>query len=197
MVKDLTPVCPGACGARTDVGGCAAVAYLATMKCRDSDHPVGVVVWFHLLAFPIMGALSLPQWTPMTTPMWGLAALVGLLSIAAQILMTVALHQEDAGMVMPFKYLGAVMALSAGWILYGETMSSMSLLGMGLVVVCIATNTWSNRSRVRRLPDSQSHAEAEPKRRHSGDQRQDRPRGRVGNPPHVEGHPQSHQGSKC
>ena len=101
----------------------------------------------------------------MTVPMWGLAALVGLLSIAAQILMTVALHKEDAGMVMPFKYLGAVMALSAGWILYGETMSLLSLLGMGLVVVCIATNTWSNRSRVRRLPDSQSHTKAEARRR--------------------------------
>lgn len=143
MVKGFDPrVSWGMWGLGLMAAAAAAVAYLATMKCRDSDHPVGVVVWFHLLAFPITGALSMPQWMPMTTPMWGLAALVGLLSIAAQILMTVALHQEDAGMVMPFKYLGAVMALSAGWVLYGETMSSLSLLGMGLAVVCIATNTW-------------------------------------------------------
>ena len=36
----------------------AAVAYLATMKCRETDHPVEVVVWFHLLAVPVMGELS-------------------------------------------------------------------------------------------------------------------------------------------
>ena len=120
----------------------AAVAYLATMKCRDSDHPVGVVVWFHLLAFPIMGALSLPQWTPMTTPMWGLAALVGLLSIAAQILMTVALHQERRGHGHAVQILGRSDGVVRRMDLYGETMSSLSLLGMGLVVVCIATNTW-------------------------------------------------------
>ena len=72
---------------------------------------------------------------------WGLAVAIGVLSIAAQVLMTVALHNEDAGMVMPFKYLGAVLALGIGWWGYGEDMSTLSLLGMALVVVSISANT--------------------------------------------------------
>ena len=119
----------------------AAVAYLATMKCRDTDHPVGVVIWFHLLAVPVMGSVAATQWVPMQGLDWGLALAVGGLSILAQVLMTVALHQEDAGMVMPFKYLGAVFALMAGWWLFGESMSTMSLVGMALVVVSISANT--------------------------------------------------------
>ena len=95
-------------GLGLDVGLFGGSRVLATMKCRDTDHPVGVI-WFHLLAVPVMGMLSWGDWSPMADMNWGLALAIGVLSIAAQVLMTVALHNEDAGMVMPFKYLGAVL----------------------------------------------------------------------------------------
>ena len=120
---------------------CAAVAYMATMKCRETDHPVGVVFWFHFIAAPIMGTLSMNHWVPMEKVDLWLALAIGVLSIAAQVLMTVALHKEDAGMVMPFKYLGAVLALAFGWWGYGEHMSALSLCGMALVVMSIVANT--------------------------------------------------------
>ena len=142
MVKGFDPrISWGMWGLGLSSACCAAVAYLATMKCRDTDHPVGVVIWFHLLAVPVMGLLSWGEWTPMGDVDWGLAAAIGVLSIAAQVLMTVALHNEDAGMVMPFKYLGAVLALAIGWWGYGEGMSTFSLLGMALVVLSISANT--------------------------------------------------------
>ena len=142
MVKGFDPrVSWGMWGLGMSSASFAAVAYLATMKCRDTDHPVGVVVWFHMLAVPIMGLLSFSDWVPMADGEWGLALAIGVLSIAAQVLMTVALHNEDAGMVMPFKYLGAVLALAAGWWGYGEDMSALSLAGMALVVVSIVANT--------------------------------------------------------
>ena len=142
MVKGFDPrVSWGMWGLGLMSACCAAVAYLATMKCRDTDHPVGVVIWFHLLAVPVMGLLSWGEWTAMVDVDWGLAAAIGVLSIAAQVLMTVALHNEDAGMVMPFKYLGAVLALAIGWWGYGEGMSTLSLLGMALVVLSISANT--------------------------------------------------------
>ena len=142
MVKGFDPrVSWGMWGLGMTSACLSAVAYLATMKCRDTDHPVGVVVWFHMLAVPIMGALSVGEWVPMAAGDWGFALAIGVLSIVAQVLMTVALHKEDAGMVMPFKYLGAVLALAAGWWLYGEDMSMLSLAGMAVVVVSIASNT--------------------------------------------------------
>ena len=143
MVKGFDPrVSWGMWGLGLVSAGLAAMAYLATMKCKDTDHPVGVVFWFHLLATPIMGALAAFHWTPMNMHDVSLALLVGVLSIAAQVLMTVALHREDAGMVMPFKYLGAVLALAVGWWVFDETMSLLSVLGMAIVVVAISGNTW-------------------------------------------------------
>jgi drug/metabolite transporter (DMT)-like permease len=66
---------------------------------------------------------------------------VGVLSIAAQVLMTLALHREDAGTVMPFKYVGAVLALVAGWWGFGESMTVWSLVGMAVVVASVVANT--------------------------------------------------------
>ena len=99
------------------------------------------VIWFHLLAVPVMGMLSWGEWTAMSDVDWGLAAAIGVLSIAAQVLMTVALHNEDAGMVMPPSNTSA---LSSHWPLDGgvtESMSTLSLLGMALVVLSISANT--------------------------------------------------------
>jgi drug/metabolite transporter (DMT)-like permease len=142
MVKGFDPrVTWGMWGLGMTSACLAAVAYLATMKCRETDHPVGVVVWFHMLAVPIMGLLSWGEWVPLAGNDWVLALAVGGLSIVAQVLMTVALHNEDAGMVMPFKYLGAVLALVVGWWGYDEHMSTLSLAGMGLVVASIVANT--------------------------------------------------------
>jgi drug/metabolite transporter (DMT)-like permease len=152
MVKGFDPrVTWGMWGLGMTSACLSAVAYLATMKCRDSDHPVGVVVWFHMLAVPIMGLLSVGDWVPMEGADWALALAIGVLSIVAQVLMTVALHREDAGMVMPFKYLGAVLALVAGWWGYGEHMSTLSLAGMALVVASIVANTVL-KARIKGLP---------------------------------------------
>lgn len=142
MVKGFDPRVSWGMWALGMTSAClASVAYLATMKCRDTDHPVGVVLWFHMLAVPIMGGLSMNDWTPMVDTDWPWALAIGLLSIAAQVLMTVALHSEDAGLVMPFKYLGAVLALALGWWGFGEHMSALSLAGMALVVASIVANT--------------------------------------------------------
>ncbi|MDA0903770.1 MAG: DMT family transporter [Bacteroidetes bacterium] len=152
MVKGFDPrVTWGMWGLGMTSACFSAVAYLATMKCRDSDHPVGVVVWFHMLAVPIMGLLSVGDWVPMVGTDWVLALAIGVLSIVAQVMMTVALHNEDAGTVMPFKYLGAVLALIVGWWGYGEHMSMVSLVGMALVVASIVANTVL-KARIKGLP---------------------------------------------
>ena len=123
----------------------AGVAYLATMKCRDTDHPVGVVIWFHLVAVPVSGSLTAFTWVPPVGWEWGLALAVGLLSIVAQIAMTFALHQGQASTIMPFKYVGAVLAFLSGLFLFDEQLNGYALAGIGLVIAAVTLNTLLKR----------------------------------------------------
>ena len=126
----------------------AAVAYLATIKCRKTDSAVGVVTWFHMIAAPIMGSWSATVWHPMTATQWGMAVGIGVLSLVAQVAMTKALHLEDAARVMPFKYFGAILALILAWTLFDERITGWSLVGIAVVLAAVTANTLSgNRSR--------------------------------------------------
>ena len=73
----------------------AAVAYLATMKCRETDHPVGVVIWFHLVAVPVTGGWTAFTWVPPVGNEWLLVLAVGLLGVVAQVAMTFALQRRS------------------------------------------------------------------------------------------------------
>lgn len=119
----------------------AAVAYLATMKCRDTDHPVGVVIWFHLVAVPVTGGWTAFTWVPPVGVEWLLALAVGLLSVIAQIAMTFALHRGQANVIMPFKYFGAILAFAFGLLLFDERLSGWALVGMVIVILAVTMNT--------------------------------------------------------
>ena len=121
----------------------AALAYLATIKCRETDSAVGVVTYFHLIAAPVMGSWSMATWHPMTGMQWGMAIGIGTLSLVAQVAMTKALHLEDAARVMPFKYFGAILALLAAWGLFQEVVTGWSLVGILVVLSAVTANTIS------------------------------------------------------
>lgn len=123
----------------------AGVAYLATMKCRETDHPVGVVIWFHIIAVPVSGSLTAFSWVAPVGWEWGLAIAVGLLSIVAQIAMTFALHQGQASTIMPFKYIGAVLAFTSGLLLFDERLDAFAMAGIAVVVAAVTMNTLLKR----------------------------------------------------
>ena len=126
----------------------AAIAYLATIKCRETDSAVGVVTWFHMIATPVMGSWSAAVWHPMTAQQWGMALGIGVLSLLAQVAMTKALHLEDAARVMPFKYFGAILALVFAWVLFDEAITGWALVGIGVVLAAVTANALAGRVRV-------------------------------------------------
>ena len=126
----------------------AAVAYLATIKCRETDSAVGVVTYFHMIATPVMGSWSAAVWHPMTSTQWGMAVGIGVLSLLAQVAMTKALHLEDAARVMPFKYFGAILALGAAWVLFDEHITGWALVGIGIVLAAVTANAIAGRKKL-------------------------------------------------
>lgn len=123
----------------------AAVAYLATMKCRETDHPVGVVIWFHLIAVPVTGSMAAFSWVPPDGIEWLFALAVGILGMLAQVSMTHALHRGEANVVMPFKYIGALLAIVFGVLIFDEYLNAFALAGIGLVIAAVTTNTLLKR----------------------------------------------------
>ena len=55
--------------------------------------------------------------------------------------MTYALHRGEASVIMPFKYVGAILAFTFGLLLFDETLSTFALVGMGLVIASVTANT--------------------------------------------------------
>jgi drug/metabolite transporter (DMT)-like permease len=120
------------------------------MKCRDTDHPVGVVIWFHLVAVPITGSWTAFTWVAPIGTEWLLALAVGILSVVAQVSMTYALHRGEANVIMPFKYVGAILAFAFGLLLFDERLSTLALVGMALVIGSVTANTLVKRFAAKR-----------------------------------------------
>lgn len=123
----------------------AAISYFATIKCKETDHPVAIVMWFHLLATPIMGSYSALDWVPMTTFDWTLGIAIGILSVIAQIALSFALHRADVSVVTPFKYIGAIFALLIGYYWFKEEMNWLSILGIVFVIAGVTLNVLARK----------------------------------------------------
>ncbi len=117
------------------------IAYNAIMRCKHTDHPVTIVMYFHLIAFPVMGIWCLIDWqTPRATD-WLLLLLMGLLSQVAQVFMARALHADQASKITPLKYIGSVFAVIIGYTVFDESLHWLSLVGILLVIAGVIFNS--------------------------------------------------------
>lgn len=118
------------------------IAYNAIMKCRTTDHPVTVVLYFPLIATPVMGTACLTAgWVTPHGSQWAILLVIGIFTQIAQIYMTKALHADHSSVVMPFKYFGVIYALGIGFIFFGETLPWLSIFGILVVISSVIINT--------------------------------------------------------
>lgn len=132
------------------VGVCSAflsgIAYNAIVKCRETDAPITVVMYFPLVATPLMflAGLSFGYVVPQGVE-WVLLAAVGILTQVAQIAMTRALHADTPARVTPVKYVGAIYAVAVGFFLFDEQLDLFSTVGILLILLGVLLNTLLKR----------------------------------------------------
>jgi drug/metabolite transporter (DMT)-like permease len=131
------------------IGICSAMfsgmAYTCIRQLKDTEHPVVVVLYFPLVAIPIMSVLSYLNWvTPHGTD-WLYLLLMGLFTQIAQILMTKGIQSGVVNKMISLKYVGTIYALTIGYLIFGESYSIMSLLGIAMVIAGVALNLWEKR----------------------------------------------------
>ncbi len=118
----------------------AGLAYNFIRKVKNTDHPLVVVLYFPLIATPVMAVISIFNWVTPIGWEWALLLLMGVLTQIAQINMTKALQMVEANEITAFKYLGVIFALGFDYFLFGYTYQWPVLVGMVLVVSGVIFN---------------------------------------------------------
>lgn len=119
--------------------GLSGLAYNCIRICKETDHPLVAVFYFPLVGTPLalFFTFFLSEWI---TPSWediGLILILGFFTQVAQVSMTRALHSDKAANVAVFKYLGVVHAFVIGWLVFGEPISLLTILGIAIIVTGI------------------------------------------------------------
>ncbi len=116
------------------------LAYNMIRKVKDTDHPVVVVLYFPLVATPIMGVISLFYWETPQGWDWLLLLLMGVFTQIAQVFMTKGWQSDKAGKIASLKYIGIGFALFFDLTLFGIVPSWQVLTGISLVLAGVLLN---------------------------------------------------------
>lgn len=113
----------------------SALAKIYIRMMRQSEPSRRIVFYFALFATLISAPFALTSWSPLTYWQWAGVAAIGGLSTLAQLAMTRAYHNAPAGYLGPFTYTSVIMATLLGWLIWDESLRTLTLLGMALIVI--------------------------------------------------------------
>jgi len=114
---------------------CSAAAYVTVRRLAATEHPLVIVFYFPLVAFPASLAWAAPQWV-MPTAREGLLLLgVGVTTQIGQVCLTYGLSREPAARAMSIGYLQVAFAVLWGAIAFGELPPWTTAAGAALIVV--------------------------------------------------------------
>lgn len=116
------------------------IAYSAIMKLRTTDEPIVIVMYFPMVAIPLMTILCLFEFTMPRGIEWLILVIIGIFTQFAQVYMTKALHEGAAATITPFKYLGVVYGLIIGYFFFSEQFTWEVDLGIAIVLVGVLCN---------------------------------------------------------
>lgn len=115
-------------------GVLAAVAMVSIRSMAGVEPSTRIVLYFSVFgtlasSIPLAWAWQTPNWWQ-----WCLLAVLGLLAMGGQLLLTRAYMSAPAAQVGPFTYASVVFGAILGWMFWGETLDRWSWAGTGLVI---------------------------------------------------------------
>ena len=115
------------------------LAYNSIRKLKNEE-PLVVVMYFPLVAFPIMLVFSLFNWVMPQGTDWGLLIGIGLMTQFAQLYMTKSYQLSEVNTVAPLKYIGVTFALTWDIVLFGFVPNVQMYFGIILVISGVVLN---------------------------------------------------------
>jgi drug/metabolite transporter (DMT)-like permease len=123
------------------------LAYNAIIRLKPTDEPITIVMYFPLLAIPIMSFLCLFEFTVPQGNEWFMLLAIGIFTQIAQILLTRALHADSTSVIMPFQYLGAIYAFLIGYFVFDEQLSLIVNIGIIAILSGVVGNVLLRRKK--------------------------------------------------
>ena len=96
------------------------LAYTAVIKLKKTDQPITIVLYFPMVAIPLMTILCFWKFTWPQGIEWIILLVIGIFTQFAQIMLTKALHLGSAATITPFQYLGAIYMFLIGYFVFDE-----------------------------------------------------------------------------
>jgi drug/metabolite transporter (DMT)-like permease len=134
------------------------LAYTAIMKLKTTDKPITIVFYFPLIAIPFMTILCLfHSFTIPNGIEWLFLLIIGVFTQLAQILLTKALHEGSASLIMPFQYVVAIYAFVIGYSVFNEKLSFIINIGIALILFGVIINVILRRRKLENVKFNLRH----------------------------------------
>lgn len=126
----------------------AGIAYNIIAMLKTGEHPLVIIFYFPLVTLPITGIYTFFHWETPQGIEWLYLLMIGFCTQVAQYYMTLSYQTANLATVSILNYLGVIYALIAGYWLFGETYSSMSLVGIAVIILSVVLNVLFARRKV-------------------------------------------------
>ncbi|MGF6721130.1 drug/metabolite transporter (DMT)-like permease [Paraburkholderia sp. GAS41] len=111
-----------------------ALSIVQIKRIRSTDDSSTTVLFFTLVGTGVTGLTLVFSWRTPSASALVTMAFLGAFGTVGQILMTAAFRRADAGKLAPYNYTSIVWASLFGYVVWGETIQAMSLMGIALIV---------------------------------------------------------------
>jgi len=123
------------------------LAYTAVIKLKQTDAPITIVLYFPMIAIPLMLILCVWEFTFPNGIEWLILLVIGIFTQLAQIALTKALHLGSAATITPFQYLGAIYMFLIGYFVFDERLSFIVNIGIVIILSGVFLNAvFKNKS---------------------------------------------------
>ena len=113
---------------------CSAIAYNFVRTLSSREHPLVVVLHFQLICTFTGLAFSVFDWVQPQGREWFYLLMIGITTQLGQVHLTKALQKDKVANVSIIQYLGVVLAVGFGMVIFEEHYSVAALMGLALVV---------------------------------------------------------------
>lgn len=109
---------------------------------QSGERNVTIVLLFSIGSTVLAALLAIPVWVVPTGPQLLALIGVGVISTAAQLLMTEGYRSGEATMLAPFEYGAIIYAVLLGWLIWAEVPDGWDLVGISVLVLSGLYTWW-------------------------------------------------------